>query len=159
MLDWNKRTYTQEEFTNAWNTSPSIRQVAIKLNLNASGDAYRVLRRAAHGLQLTETHMTGIGLNTLVHHNQHSATPLKKILIKDSTYTNVNLLKRRLIKEKVLPLICALCQKTKWNNQPMPLQLDHINGERDDNRIRNIRLICPNCHALTPTYRGRNKSH
>ncbi len=38
----------------------------------------------------------------------------------------------------------------------MPLELDHINGDRDDNRLGNLRVICPNCHAQTPTYRGRN---
>ena len=45
---------------------------------------------------------------------------------------------------------------TEWNGLPIPLELDHINGRRDDNRLENLRLICPNCHAQTPTYRGRN---
>ncbi len=42
------------------------------------------------------------------------------------------------------------------NGRPIPLELDHINGRRDDNRLDNLRILCPNCHAQTETYRGKN---
>jgi len=48
-----------------------------------------------------------------------------------------------------------MCGLTEWNNKPISLELDHINGINNDNRLENLRIICPNCHAQTPTYRGR----
>ena len=83
--------------------------------------------------------------------------PLETILIENSTYSNLNTLKRRLIAEGVLPACCTRCGGTEWLGRPIPLELDHINGVHDDHRPENLQLLCPNCHALTPTYRGRNK--
>lgn len=52
--------------------------------------------------------------------------------------------------------VCESCNNTEWQNNPIPLELDHINGKRKNNRRKNLRLLCCNCHALTPTWRGRN---
>jgi 5-methylcytosine-specific restriction endonuclease McrA len=51
---------------------------------------------------------------------------------------------------------CEMCLRDHWNGKPIPIELDHLNGRRDDNRLQNLRILCPNCHAQTPTYRGRN---
>ena len=55
--------------------------------------------------------------------------------------------------------ICQICSRCDWDGVPIPLVLDHINGNPDDWRIENLRLICPNCDALTPTYKGKNKGN
>lgn len=52
---------------------------------------------------------------------------------------------------------CQACYNTEWHGCPIPLDLDHIDGDSDNNDRDNLRLICPNCHALTPTYKGRNQ--
>ncbi len=55
--------------------------------------------------------------------------------------------------------VCWTCGNSKWLNKPIPLELDHINGKYQDNGLDNLRLLCPNCHALTSTYKARNKGN
>jgi len=52
---------------------------------------------------------------------------------------------------------CAMCSCAEWLGTSIPLELDHIDGDSDNSSRSNLRLVCPNCHALTPTYKGRNK--
>jgi len=66
-------------------------------------------------------------------------------------------LKVRLIKEGVLPEECHICKNKEWQGQKISLELDHINGDHGDNQKKNLRLICPNCHAQTSTYRVKKK--
>ena len=67
-------------------------------------------------------------------------------------------LRKRVLRDKVIPYVCACCGNTgKWNNNPLNLQVDHINGIPNDNRLENLRWLCPNCHSQTDTYGGKNK--
>ena len=81
---------------------------------------------------------------------------LKTILVENSKYKNATTLKERLIKEGIKEYICERCKNTEWEGKPIPLQIHHINGVHNDNRIENIQLLCPNCHSLTDTYAGKN---
>lgn len=65
-------------------------------------------------------------------------------------------MKSRLLKAQILEYKCATCGISEWNNNPITLQLDHINGVHDDHRLNNLRLLCPNCHSQTSTYAGKN---
>lgn len=65
-------------------------------------------------------------------------------------------LRKNIFDKKLLPHKCNKCQLENWNELPIPLELNHINGEGHENRRTNIELICPNCHAQTDTYRGKN---
>jgi hypothetical protein len=91
-------------------------------------------------------------------HSWAKARPLASILQAGSRFTSYHL-KNRLLKEGVLQAVCANCQLAQWLGRPIPLELDHIDGIRDNNQIENLRVLCPNCHALTPTYRARNTRH
>ena len=53
---------------------------------------------------------------------------------------------------------CCMCGLSEWINGKLVLELDHINGDHTDNRIENLRYLCPNCHSQTDTFRGRNKN-
>jgi 5-methylcytosine-specific restriction endonuclease McrA len=63
-----------------------------------------------------------------------------------------------LINEGIKEHKCELCGITEWNGKPAPIELDHINGKHTDNRIENLRILCPNCHAQTPTWRKSKSS-
>jgi predicted transcriptional regulator len=82
--------------------------------------------------------------------------PLDKIFIKNSSSTNATV-KRRAVSAGLLKEECAICELgTKWKGKSLVLTLDHINGDNRDNRLSNIRLLCPNCHSQTPTFAGRS---
>lgn len=71
-----------------------------------------------------------------------------------------NAVKNRLIKEGILENKCSECGlEQNWNGKPIVMVLDHINGVNNDNRIENLRFLCPNCNSQTPTFAGRNVKH
>lgn len=94
-----------------------------------------------------------------VRHSSKTKFSLQDILEgKHPTY-NCGQLKKRILEAGLLKFECAVCSLTEWNGTEAPLQLDHINGVRTDHRLVNLRLLCPNCHAQTDTFCGRNIKH
>lgn len=77
-----------------------------------------------------------------------------EFLHKGSTISS-HKLKLKLLQDSIKKLICESCNRTNWLGKSIPLELHHINGDRFDNRLSNLQLLCPNCHALTDNYSGR----
>lgn len=82
---------------------------------------------------------------------------LDKVLVSGSSFQS-HKLKNRLIKAGIKFPHCEECGWAQRSNDGrLPLELDHINGDSCDNRLENLRILCPNCHSLKPTHRGRNR--
>lgn len=91
--------------------------------------------------------------------NKTSGTkiPLEDILAGLHPQYQSNKLRIRLLEEGIFPHKCNNCELTDWLGNPIPLELEHIDGNSSNNLLENLELLCPNCHSLTDTYRGRNK--
>ena len=87
--------------------------------------------------------------------NQNERYPIETRLVKGKFRGNSSL-KHRLFKLNILDRKCSNCGLTEWMGKPAPLEIDHINGDPYDNTLSNLRILCPNCHAQTPTANGKN---
>jgi hypothetical protein len=87
---------------------------------------------------------------------RRNGRPLEDILVLGPPALNTHDLKLRLVRAGLLTWRCATCGLTSWRGAPLSLHLDHVNGDRCDNRLENLRLLCPNCHSQTDTFAGRN---
>lgn len=83
--------------------------------------------------------------------------PLTEILDGKHPQYQSNKLRKRLLDEGYFQYKCYSCNSTEWLGKPIPLELEHIDGNSSNNKLNNLTLLCPNCHAFTDTYRGRNK--
>lgn len=127
------------------NNSLTMRQAAKKLEM-----PFNTFKRKAKKLGIYISNQGGKGLSK----NRYNLTDV----FEGKIYMNSNALKKRLIKEGYKENKCEDCyNKGEWNDKHLELELDHINGDSRDNRLENLRILCPNCHSQTPTFRKKKK--
>lgn len=143
-----KRSYTDRQLFELVPLVDSFRSLCRKLELAEGGAGYTNLQKVVKRLEIDTSHFVRKKL-------PKNKTDLQDVF-SNSVYLYSSHLKKRMIKEGYFEEKCYRCERTEWEGQRIPLELEHINGKSRDNSLDNLTLLCPNCHALTNTYRGRN---
>jgi 5-methylcytosine-specific restriction endonuclease McrA len=144
---------SDSEFIELVDNSSCISDVLRTLGYSTNGNSW--------GNKIVRERMEKLGLefsknNKNYFNKNNTALPLKKVLIKDSEYNRTKL-KERLVKEGIKEYKCEKCGLTEWLGQPISLQLHHINGIHNDNRLENLQLLCPNCHSQTENFASKGR--
>jgi 5-methylcytosine-specific restriction endonuclease McrA len=141
----------KQKVLDAIKESPLSMALAAKI----AGMHYRTFIERAKKLGVYNPNQSGKGCNKTK--PKHLVTPLNDILKGKHPEYQTNKLKIRLLKEGIFDNKCDCCGISEWNNQPISLELDHIDGVSYNHKLDNLQILCPNCHSQTPTFRGRNK--
>ena len=152
-----KRSWTDEELHIAVNQSRSFRNVLILLRLVPAGGNHDQIKKRIKLLYISTSHFTGKVWNSGMRYETKTKPNLETLLITGSEIQSFKL-KRRLFGAGLKSPSCELCGWAEVSvDGRIPVELDHVNGVHDDNRIENLRILCPNCHSLQLTHRGKNK--
>lgn len=150
---------SKEEFANLVQSNNSISSILKILGLHVSSGNYKIIKRRLLEEQVNYSHITTGRNHNIGRKFTGRAIPFIDLLTVNSICKCANDLKKRLIKSGLLINKCYLCNMSnEWQGKPISLQMDHINGINNDNRIENLRILCPNCHSQTSTYASRNRA-
>lgn len=137
-----RKDYTDQEIIDAAKDSLSCAQLLKKIGLRPVGGNYATMKKKLFKLNVDCSHWTGHGWNK------------NKKLKNWENYTRAFSAKKHLIKE--LGHKCEQCLISVWYDKPIPLEVHHIDGDRTNNMLENLQLLCPNCHSFTDNFRGKN---
>ena len=152
-----RRKWTEGQLKDAVKRSRSYRQTLICLGLKPAGGNYAQVQKYVKEAGVSTRHFTGQGWNIGLDFCPRKKIPLNELLIRKSTFQSYKL-KRRLFLEGLKLERCEVCSWAERSSDGrLPLELNHINGDRYDNRLENLEILCPNCHSLRPNYRGKNR--
>lgn len=130
--------------------SNSIRETLIRLDLAPRGGNYKCIRKVIEDFNIDTSHFGSVPVTL-------STLSVETYLKNKAPAITTSKLKYKLIVEGILERKCYNCNNTEWLGQPIPLELEHKDGNNQNGAQENLTLLCPNCHALTDTYRGKNK--
>jgi hypothetical protein len=133
-----------DEIIEACKVGPTMYLASVSLNV-----PYKTFIRIAKKIGCYQPNQGAKGTNKT---NIGQAFPLEEILAGKYPQYPTSKLRKRLIASGLKRAACEICGISSWNGSPAPLELDHIDGNNSNHALQNLRIICPNCHALTPTH-------
>ncbi|GHI07381.1 HNH endonuclease [Streptomyces cellostaticus] len=152
--------WTREVLEQAVAASISLNEVLRRLGLEVVGGHHTHIGRKIKAYGIDTSHFTSVVRTERMRFNQRRRTAAD-ILVEDASAHALRIPSQRLkraMSEVGVEERCALCGiEPVWLGEPLPLEVDHIDGNWRDNRIENLRFLCPNCHSTTDSYRGRGK--
>lgn len=139
----NYRNYTQQDIANNAAKVKSMSQLLLKLGLKQAGGNYNNMKKLLQKYKIDCSHWTGKSWN-------------KDKQLKDwSDYKNNDRLRIHLI--KIRGHQCEICKLDTWLSKPIKIELHHMDGDRVNNDLSNLQLLCPNCHSMTDNFRSHNR--
>jgi hypothetical protein len=151
--------WTREVLEEAVAASTNMFDVLRRLGVELVGGQHTHISRRIKAFNIDTSHFAVPSWTERMRDNQRRRAP-EEIFV-ENTSAHPRRVRSSRLKSGMLEVgvkeQCALCELKTWFGDPMPLEVDHIDGDWRNNRIENLRLICPNCHSATNTYRGRNK--
>ena len=154
-------SYTEEEFISIIKNNYTYTDCLKEMGLCTTGSCSRIiLKKRIKELNIDISHFDPyLYAKSKRDKKIYTEEEKNKILSKNSVVYS-STLRRIIMNNNLLEEKCAICGISNiWNNKTLTLQLDHINGDHNDNRLENLRFLCPNCHSQTETYSGRNINH
>lgn len=133
-------------------TSSNFNEVARKLNVSTGGNTYKELKKIAEKYNISIDHFC---TKYKSYDGKKEILKPEDIFVQNSNRSSSNI-NRYIKKFNIKEHVCEICGNTEWFGNPIPLQIHHINGDTTDNRLENLQYLCPNCHALTDNYCGKN---
>lgn len=152
----NIEDYSKEELQNILDNSYSYSDVLHYLGLSINSSNIRLLHLTIYDLNLNEEILNKNRNCNPKYFKKKSNNPISlNELLVDGKIVNTNSLKNKLFKNGLKEEKCELCGITSWNSNPLSFQLHHIDGNRENNKIDNLMILCPNCHSQTDNYAGK----
>lgn len=147
---------SDEQFVELLKKSSTISEVLFKLGYTVKGNSwgYSQVKRRMDDLNLDYSIFKG---KSAVIKTGRLNNVRKEDILKENCKHQRTVLRRYVIKNNLIPYKCAICGCAEWQGKTLSLELDHINGINNDNRLENLRFLCPNCHSQTSTYGSRNQ--